>query len=75
MAPWRPYAVRAESVSSTGGLLELLDSMHTIRDETGDAKTMPLLVDVDIFYRIMKLMLSETWVAYPLRQYPAGQRG
>ena len=67
MAPWLPYAVRTESVSTTGGLLELLDIIDGIHCTTGDAHTMPLLVDVDIFYRIMKLMLSETWAAYPVR--------
>ena len=72
IAPWRPYAVRPESVSTTGGLLQLLDGIHTIRRDTGNVDTLPLLVDVDIFYRIMKLMLSETWVAYPLRQYLQG---
>ena len=59
MAAWRPYAVRTESVSTTGGLLLLLDIISGIHGTTGDAHTMPLLVDVDIFYRIMKLMVSE----------------
>ena len=55
---WRPYAVRTESVSTTEQLLGLLDSIDGIHHSTGNAHTVPLLVDVDIFYRIMKLMLS-----------------
>ena len=34
---------------------------------------MPLLVDVGIFYRIMKLMLGETWAAYRVRTSLAGR--
>ena len=54
MAPWRPYAARTKSVGTTGGLPQLLDIIDGIHGDTGDAHTMPLLVDVDIFYRIMQ---------------------
>ena len=73
MAPWRPYAVRTEGVGTTEGLLQLLDIIDGIHADTGDSHTMPLLVDVDIFYRILKLMLSETWVAYPVRASLVGR--
>ena len=54
MAPWRPYAVRTEGVGTTEGLLQLLDIIDGIHGDTGDSHTMPLLVDVEIFYRILK---------------------
>ena len=68
MALWRPYAVWTESVSTTGGLLELVDIIDGVHHATGDAHTMPMLLDVNIFYRVVKLMLSENWTAPPVRR-------
>ena len=73
MAPRRLYAVHTESVGTTRGLLELWDIVEGINYTTSDAHTMPLLSDVDIFYRIMKLLLSETWAAYPVWMALAGR--
>ena len=72
IAPWRNYAVKTDSVSTTAGLLQLLGGMRGIRARTGAVDTMPILADVDIFYRVLKLMLGETWAAYPVRQYLEG---
>ena len=52
--------------------MEQLDIVDGIHCTTGVAHTMPLLVDVDIFYRIMQLMLSKTWAAYPVWMTLAG---
>ena len=60
--------MKTDSVSTTAGLLELLGGMRGIRAQTGWVHTMPILADVDIFYRVL-LMLGETWAAYPVRQH------
>ena len=67
IAPWRSYAVKTDSVSTTAGLLQLLGGMRGIRARTGAVDTMPILADVDIFYRVLKLVLAESRAAYPVR--------
>ena len=67
MALWRNYAVKTDSVSTTAGLLPLLGGMRGVSARTGTVDTMPILACVDVFYRVLELLLGATWAAYPVR--------
>ena len=57
-APWFPYSIGNFAVGSTSGLVDALVQLVRMQFLTRD--TMPFLVDVNVYYRILKLMYSVT---------------
>ena len=51
---WLPYVLTEESVSSQLDLLNILQGLKAVQDQT--RRVVPLLVDMDIHYRILKLI-------------------
>lgn len=51
---WLPYILTEESVSSQLDLLSILESIRSLHNQT--RRVVPLLVDMDIHYRILKLI-------------------
>ena len=59
---WLPYAITEKTVSSQADLLDILCDLESLRLRT--RRVLPLLVDMDIHYRIMKLMYGESLSVY-----------
>ena len=57
---WLPYQLTEETVSSQIDLLNILESIRTLHNQT--RRVVPLLVDMDIHYRILKLIYSASTV-------------
>lgn len=59
---WQPYLLTEQTVSSQPDLLAILKELGPLQVQT--RSVMPLLVDMDIHYRIMKIMYGQstsTW--------------
>ena len=59
---WLPYALTEQTVSSQRDLLAILADLEALRIHT--RRVLPLLVDMDIHYRIMKILYglsSASW--------------
>ena len=59
---WLPYALTEQTVSSQRDLLAILADLDGLRVQS--RMTLPLLVDMDIHYRIMKLLYGQTSVGW-----------
>ena len=60
-APWCPYDILDANVASTRGLLEVLRWAREFR-VARDLAALPLLLDVNIFWRVQKLLYSRGFV-------------
>ena len=63
--PWTPLQVSGTCVSSTVGLLSFLFECLDLCGKTGVGVT-PLLVDVNLHYRMLKLACGATYVRYDI---------
>ena len=59
---WRPFSVTGTTVGSTKGLLEMIQFMKMVASHT--AAPMPLLVDINLWYRVQRLMYNPEFVAW-----------
>ena len=59
---WLPYALMEQTVSSQRDLLAILADLDTLRVQS--RMTLPLLVDMDIHCRIMKLLYGQSAVKW-----------
>ncbi len=59
---WLPYLLTELTVSSQQDLLAIVADLETLRVRTG--RCLPLLVDMDIHYRLMKLMYGQSTVKW-----------
>jgi hypothetical protein len=55
---WLPYMMTEETVSSQHDLLSILFDLKDLRLQT--RRVLPLLVDMDIHYRVMKLIYGQS---------------
>ena len=62
---WRPWAVYGENVGSTLGLLAILEKV--LESQQVVRKTMPLLMDVNIYYRLLKLLYHKKLLRFNVR--------
>ena len=74
--PWRPYSLADHVVSGQVGLLEVLADLRrgVLPHAARDGQPMPLLLDVNLWYRVQKLTYgreAQRWdVAAALRSMP-----
>ena len=61
-APWWPYDILQENVQDTLGLIDVIAYLQKQVQEL-QVGLLPLLVDVNIFWRLHKLMHSVSYVA------------
>ena len=70
---WYPYGVVSCVVGSSSGLVEALGRLVSMRTLT--PALMPFLVDINVFYRVLKLIYSASHVTHnvcgALHRYPA----
>jgi hypothetical protein len=66
---WRPLSLTEQNVSATEDLLELLDSAREVQQRTG--RQMPLLVDENIHYRVLRMLYSAPFAAFDMHRYLA----
>ena len=59
---WRPYLLTEFSVSSQGDLLHILDELAVLQRHS--RRPLPMLVDMDIHYRVCKLMYGQSLSDY-----------
>jgi hypothetical protein len=59
---WMPYVLTEESVSSQAELLSILRGVRPLQNQT--RRAVPMLVDMDIHYRIMKLIYGSQMQTY-----------
>jgi hypothetical protein len=64
--PWMPYQLTEFTVSSQGDLLQIVDDLHTLQRHTRHC--VPLLVDMDIHYRLQKLMYGRSLATHDYRR-------
>ena len=63
---WLPYLLTPLTVSSQIDLVQILDNLEPLR--TRSRHCMPLLVDMDIHYRVMKMMYGESLCKWNFRR-------
>ena len=66
---WRPLSLTEQTVSANLDLLGILESVRDLQRRT--TRQLPLLVDENIHYRVLRLMYSTTFAAYDMRRYLA----
>ena len=66
---WRPLTLTEQNVSATLDLLELLDTARDVQIRSG--RQTPLLVDENIHYRVLRMMLSAPFAAFDMHRYLA----
>jgi hypothetical protein len=59
---WFPYLLTEQTVSCQQDLLAIVAELEPLRVRTG--RCLPLLVDMDIHYRLMKLMYGQSTVKW-----------
>ena len=64
-APWLPCHILSCNVGSNSGLVEMLD--HFVSEQQRYGGTMPLLFDVNIFYRVCRAIYTSTNVSFSMR--------
>lgn len=64
---WLPYLLTEETVGTQVDLLSILDGLKTVHDQT--RRAVPLLVDMDIHYRILKLLYGSGLAAFDYSRY------
>ena len=64
---WRPLTLSEQNVSATVDLLELLQTARDVQQRTG--RLMPLLVDENIHYRVMRMLYSAPFARFDLHEY------
>jgi hypothetical protein len=68
-AQWRPLEILHANVGSTSGLV---DSLVHARAYLQHASGVTLMVDINIYYRILKLMYSRSYYHVDFRSYMSG---
>lgn len=66
---WLPYLLTELTVSAQHDLLAIVAELEPLRVRTG--KCLPLLVDMDIHYRLMKLMYGQSIAKWDYHQHLA----
>jgi hypothetical protein len=61
---WTPYLLTEESVSSQKDLLSIILDLDVLQKQT--RRALPLLVDMDIHYRLMKLIYGTSTAAFDM---------
>ena len=62
---WTPWAVNGANIGSTVGMLESLDEIMAVQRQY--QKVTPILVDVNVYYRILKMLYHRDVVPLNLR--------
>ena len=62
---WTPWSVNGENVGSTLGMLSSVEYVMNIQRRSG--KLMPILVDVNVYYRILKLLYHKDTISLNIR--------
>ena len=65
--PWLPAGIDAQNVGSAKGLLAGLEAIR--QRYTAEARSVMVLVDVNIFYRGVKMFYSDTYAPFDFRRY------
>lgn len=64
--PWMPYSLLLSNISTTEGLLEVLEQVNDLATRDGGSRRLPLMCDINIFYRIAKMVYArqegDLWV-------------
>ena len=63
---WRPYKLTDTVLGSLEGLLQMLHEVDAVKQVTG--RTVPVLMDENVHYRIMRMMYSRTFSEYRIRE-------
>ena len=61
---WTPYMLTEQTVSSQTDLLRIIIDLESMQRHT--KRALPLLVDMDIHYRLMKLIYSTSTAAFDM---------
>lgn len=61
---WTPYLLTEYSVSNQTDLMSILHDLQELQGHT--KRTLPLLVDMDIHYRVMKLMYGQSTCTFDM---------
>lgn len=64
---WRPFSLTEQTVSGTVDLLDLLRSARDIQVRT--RRVLPLLVDENIHYRVLRMLYSPAFAEYDVHAY------
>ena len=64
---WRPLSLTEQNVSATEDLLRLLRTTREVQEHSG--RQLPLLVDENIHYRVLRLLYSGAMVRYDVARY------
>ena len=64
---WRPFALSKEKVTGGVGLLNLLHFAKDVAQQTN--RVLPLLVDENIHYRVLKLLYGSKNQRWNMRAY------
>ena len=59
---WRPYVITPETVSSQRDLLSIVHGLRELHRHT--RRVVPLLIDMDVHYRLMKLVYGQSFCAW-----------
>jgi hypothetical protein len=62
---WTPWSVNGENVGSTTGMLSSVEYIMNMQRRSG--KLMPILVDVNVYYRILKLLYHKDVISLNVR--------
>ncbi len=68
---WWPLAVSDRSVQNNDSLVELLEMCEVVRTQTG-RPTMPLLVDINLWYRMVKMVYARNMQRWDVRHFLKG---
>ena len=66
---WTPYLLTEQTVSSQSDLLDILKDLEPLRVHS--RSVLPILVDMDIHYRIMKVMYGQSTSKWDFRGFLA----
>ena len=64
---WRPLTLAEQNVSATVDLLDLLHSAREVQRHSG--RHMPLLVDENIHYRVLRMLYSAPFAPFDMHRY------
>ena len=62
---WTPWSVNGENIGSTLGMLSSLGYAMDLQMKTG--KVMPIVVDVNVYYRIVKMLYHKDLISVNIR--------
>ena len=65
---WHPYDVIPDNVCETGGLVNVLQHVDRIHEETG-ATSIAVMCDQNVYYRIFKILYGRTYMSINFRNY------